>query len=109
MLLPRLIGESYAKELIYTARHLNASDAASRGIGWQVQHASTKASIFMSDISDNAPLALRAAKKAIRSAGDVRKQIIQARTLREPLTETHDYREALDAFDTRRKPVFRGE
>lgn len=58
----------------------------------------------------SAPLAIRAAKSAISLGIDVElsRGLDLEWTCYEPLLESHDRREALNAFREKRKPIFKG-
>ncbi|SPO27550.1 related to Enoyl-CoA hydratase [Ustilago trichophora] len=111
---PRIIGMQRAKELIYTGIQLNATQAKELGL---IDHVAPGASCLKlcqelaQQMIPSAPLALRAAKMAISMGANVE----LARGLDfewacyEPLLETKDRREALDAFQQKRKPVFTGK
>lgn len=111
--LPRIIGRSKAKELIFTARRLNATEAEAFGIADRVQAAGgvlEGAKALGREILPHGPVALRAAKEAIdrgldvdRDAGLRIEQECYARVL-----PTQDRLEGLAAFREKRKPVYRG-
>ena len=112
--LPRLIGRSRAKELIFTARRLGASEAFDYGIADRVCDAGTalKSALALArEILPNGPIALRAAKEAIdqgldgdRDGGLRIEEACYARVI-----PTQDRLEGLAAFRDKRKPIYRGE
>ena len=112
--LPRLIGRSRAKELIFTARRLGASEAFDYGIADRVCDAGTalKSALALArEILPNGPIALRAAKEAIdrgldedRDGGLRIEEACYARVI-----PTQDRLEGLAAFREKRKPIYRGE
>jgi enoyl-CoA hydratase/carnithine racemase len=68
-LLPRRIGTARAAELIYTARRLDAAEAAALGVVDRVVPAGealAAASALAADIARNSPVGVRNAKRAIR-------------------------------------------
>jgi methylglutaconyl-CoA hydratase len=111
--LPRLVGRSRAKDLIFTGRRIGAAEAhamnlvdrvAARGEALQV------ALDLARQIVPNGPIALRAAKAAIdggmdlgRDPGMVLEEACYARVL-----PTLDRLEGLQAFREKRKPVYLG-
>jgi enoyl-CoA hydratase len=112
--LPRLVGPSVAKDLIFTGRHVPAEEAFEFGlIDRMVEPNETmETAILLAEmIAQNAPLAVRAAKQALweseglpeRSA----QRVVQRR--RRSLDTTRDYSEGLSAFAERRVPRFTGK
>lgn len=112
--LPRLIGEARAKELIFTARRIDANHAEKIGL---VEHcvasgnAHEKALEIAKEIMKQGPVAVRMAKVAIdrgmemeAASGMVLEEACYAQTL-----HTKDRLEALNAFVEKRKPCYRGE
>ncbi|KAI6034429.1 ClpP/crotonase-like domain-containing protein [Pisolithus microcarpus] len=97
----RLLGLAKAKDLIFTARMLTASEALKWGV----------ADYLARDIAKGAPLALRAAKQAMSRAMDLPLEsgLDFERASYEVLLGTKDRIEALEAFKQKRVPVFKGE
>ncbi|HLR67960.1 enoyl-CoA hydratase-related protein [Virgibacillus alimentarius] len=112
--LPRLIGESKAKELILTARKVNANDAYAFGILNKVSEQGKLMEAcegLLNDILANGPLAIQQAKYAINNGMNVDIQTglqIEAKAY-EITIPTKDRVEALQAFNEKRDPVFTGE
>jgi len=111
----RLLGPSRAKDLIYTARTLNAAEALEWGL---INYVSTPGVTAMDlslslaeSIARNAPLALRAAKQAISRSEDLALEtgLDFERATYETLLTTRDRTEALEAFREKRRPIFTGE
>ena len=112
--LPRLVGKSRAKDLILTARRLDAVEAASMGLVNRTapkEQLTTLALEVAECISNNGPVAVRAAKEAIDRGCDLplaQGLEIEAECYARTLT-TSDRVEALRAFKEKRKPDYRGE
>jgi methylglutaconyl-CoA hydratase len=110
--LPRLVGPALAKELIFTARRLTADEALKLGLVNRVVERPAlleAAREIAEQIARHAPLAVRAAKRAID--GGVAAAAALAVEWREyqSIIPTQDRLEGLQAFAQRRAPVFRGE
>jgi len=111
----RLIGLSKTKDLIYTARTLTAPEALQIGLVDYVSpegsSAFDRALLLAEKISDNAPLALRAAKLAISRALDLPLEsgLDFERASYEHLLPSKDRMEALQAFKEKRAPIWLGE
>ncbi|MGE7760421.1 enoyl-CoA hydratase [Peribacillus sp. NPDC097895] len=112
--LPRVVGVPTAKELIFTARRLEAKTAQALNIISHVyppQHLLEEAKKLAGEIAVNAPLALRAAKAAINQGADTNlKTGLQIEKDCYQITlQTRDRLEGLSAFKEKRKPVFTGQ
>lgn len=112
--LPRLIGEQKAKELIFTAKKLTASEAYEWGILTKVvkQEDLIKASQdFAFEILKNGPVALRQAKFAINQGmnADIQTGLAIEAKAYELTLPTEDRVEALKAFSEKRTPIFTGK
>ncbi|PLT29362.1 enoyl-CoA hydratase [Peribacillus deserti] len=112
--LPRIIGISKAKELIYTARRLQAEEAADAGIisaAVPPHELLQKALSLAGEIAKNAPIAVAQAKKAI----DLGMQTDLATGLKleeqcySTTIPTKDRLEGLNAFKEKRQPRYIGE
>ena len=111
ILLRELVSPSIAKDLIFTARRFSGQDAQTMGIVNRVAPEVDDAALELAEtIARNAPLGVRGAKEVMEGAHNVSfaEAIRLASQLRAPLSETDDFKEALVAFEEKRKPVFKG-
>ena len=107
--LPRLVGMGMAKQLLYTARNIDAAEALRIGLVNAVipQAELLDAALKMAgQIAKNAPIAVRACKKAVNEGMQV--SIDKAVEIEEKLFggcfETHDQVEGMACFLSREKP-----
>ncbi|MCX5745372.1 MAG: enoyl-CoA hydratase/isomerase family protein [Proteobacteria bacterium] len=112
-LLPRLIGVARASELLYTGRLVDGAEAAQLGILNRVVPAGDVLAVAMElarAIAANAPLAVRATKRAIHRGLEL--QIRDAARLeafaQAETVDTSDAREGIDALLAKRDPLFTG-
>lgn len=112
--LPRIIGMARAKELVYTARKLSASDAEKFGlVNYCVEagESYSRALEIAREIIGNGPIAVRMAKIAVQEGMQMDKS--SGMTLEQQcyaqIIPTKDRLEALQAFREKRKPQFKGE
>lgn len=105
----RLIGMGRAKELLYTARKVKAPEALAIGLVQGVYPVDTlmeEALKMASRIAGNAPIAVRATKKAVNDGLQV--DMDRAVEIEEALFgscfETEDQKNAMGAFVEKRKP-----
>jgi enoyl-CoA hydratase/carnithine racemase len=107
--LPRLIGSSRARRLLFTGRQIDATEALSIGLIDSVvpdDYVMTEAKRHCRDIASQSPAAVRALKKAIR-ASETRPldyAIEQIAAIRADLDAGDDYEEGLAAFVEQREP-----
>ncbi|MFJ7663412.1 enoyl-CoA hydratase [Lysinibacillus sp. NPDC097162] len=112
--LPRLIGIGKAKELIYTARRIDAEEAKHIGIveyvyeGHEVQERAQQLALEM---AKNAPLSLIQAKNAINNGVEVDLATgLKIESLAySALIPTEDRLEGLQAFQEKRTPQYSGK
>lgn len=116
--LARLIGPATAKELIFTARTLNGTEAAKVGLcnhvvdqNESLDAAYNKAVEIATEILPNGPVGVRMAKKAIDHGMQV--DINTGYAIEEAcyaqVIPTSDRIEGLKAFAEKRKPKYKGE
>lgn len=112
--LPRLIGLGKAKELIYTARRLNAEEAENYGIieyVYEGHEVLDKAQQLALEMAKNAPLSLVQAKVAINQGVEVDLATgLKIESLAySALIPTEDRLEGLLAFQEKRAPQYSGK
>ena len=105
----RLIGMGRAKELLYTARKVKAPEALAIGLVqgvYPVEQLTEEALKMAARIAGNAPIAVRATKKAVNNGLQV--DMDRAIEIEEQLFgscfETEDQKNAMGAFLEKRKP-----
>lgn len=106
--LARLVGAGMAKQLIYTARNIKADEALRIGLVNAVypqEELLGVAKKMAGNIAQNAPIAVRACKKAINDGLDVNMDdaIVIEEKLFGSCFETHDQIEGMSAFLEKRK------
>lgn len=111
--LPRLAGQARALGLALTGEPLPAETAAQWGLIWKcVDDAElmSKANTLIEKFATAPTRGLAATKQAIRTASSrtLDEQLDLERDLQRELGRTDDYREGVDAFLNKRKPVFKG-
>jgi enoyl-CoA hydratase/carnithine racemase len=112
--LPRLLGEARAKELILRAARLTAPEALILGLVNQVMPKTDQFLLevinWADPILNGAPIAIRAALRAIRAATsrELATGLELERAAYEECLASEDRLEALAAFSEKRKPVFKG-
>ena len=111
--LARLVGPGRAKELIFTARRIDAAEAFGIGLVEELvepEHLRARAAELASAIAANGPIAVRAAKEAIDRGLDL--PLAEALQLETDLygrtIDTTDRLEGLAAFREKRAPDYRG-
>jgi enoyl-CoA hydratase/carnithine racemase len=111
--LPRSVGERRAKEIILSGKPFSAAEAQAWGMVNAVHAPETLLAATLdcaAQIAGNAPLAVRQAKQSIHWGlqMDVRSGMMFEIEAYNRLVPTEDRREGVDAFNQKRKPVFKG-
>ena len=111
--LPRVVGHGVARELLYTGRRIDAAEAHRIGLVDRVVPPGTELATAWNvarQIAANAPLAIRAMKRALAAADgrppEEAAPLVMAERL--PLDRTADYAEGIAAFAAKRPPRFEG-
>jgi len=112
--LMRLIGYSRAMEWIATAKMFEANECLAHGVANRVvpeTELADAALYFAKQIAANGPIAVQAAKEAMRRGMD--EPLSRALEIEfecyKRVIPTKDRREALAAFAEKRRPIFKGE
>ena len=107
--LARLVGPGMAKQLIYSAKNIKADEALRIGLVnavYPLEELLPAAEKLAATIAKNAPIAVRACKKAVNDGLQV--DMDRAVTVEEKLFgscfETEDQKNAMSAFVEKRKP-----
>ncbi|MBW1613815.1 MAG: enoyl-CoA hydratase/isomerase family protein [Deltaproteobacteria bacterium] len=111
--LPRIIGLTTAKELLFTGRNVIASDALRIGLLNKVVPTSkllNETKKMAREIAEKAPLAIKMIKMCLRDGLAMNLSQALAYELRciEFLFSTEDQKEGVNAFIEKRKPNFKG-
>jgi len=112
--LPRLVGKGHAKEMIFTAKRINADEALSIGLVNRVCAAGTLLETCRQlavKICENAPIAIEQAKYAINYGmeTDLSTGLSIESNAYWVCIPTEDRLEGLAAFREKRNPVFKGQ
>lgn len=109
--LPRVVGVAAAHDLLFTGRQIDATEALRIGLLNEVtapDAVMARALAIAEAIAANAPLAIRALKRALAASAPAADAIEAVRRERRSLDGTADYAEGLAAFGERRPPRFSG-
>jgi len=108
-----LIGPSYAKEILFTARQFSADEALRIGLVNKVtavEHLDSAVRDYAAMIGQNAPLTVKAAKMGVREAlkDPERRKLDEVTRAVDACFNSADFKEGRRAFMEKRKPVFQG-
>ena len=112
-LLPRLVGEARAKELIFTGRKLAGDEI----VEWDPAREQVPADelldaaiAFAEELTERPPIALAQSKHLVNESFDVDVERALTDTMRAQriCSQTHDHEEAVTAFQEDREPEFEG-
>ncbi len=111
--LPRLTSPGFAKELIFTARHVSAEEAKAAGLVnhvYPLAELVDRAVAMGETIATKSPLAVSVAKRLVNQAleGDYRDALARELAAFGDAFATDDQREGMAAFFDKREPRFTG-
>jgi len=112
-LLPRIIGQARANQMLFTGEFIDAQKALDYGLVSEVV-ANDKLLERAYELAEMVvalpPLAIRKTKELVRTAQSVtlKENLDQAALFQGVLQQLDDHREAIDAILEKRKPVFKG-
>lgn len=109
----RSVGKSLANKMVLTGESITVQQALQSGLVSDVYPAALMLEYALKQaalMARHSPLALQAAKQALRQSQEVPLQagLAQERQLFTLLSATEDRREGIDAFLQKRSPVFKG-
>jgi len=112
--LPRLVGRAMAKELIFTAKMIDAKTAKQLGLLNEVvppDELKSAVKKFAAELLTKPPVGLQLAKQLINSSieTDLTKGLVQEAQAFGVLASTEDFDEGVAAFIAKRKPKFKGK
>jgi enoyl-CoA hydratase/carnithine racemase len=108
-----VVGQSFAKEIFYTARQFDAQEAYAMGLVNRVVPAADLES-YVKSITDmictNAPLTIKAVKFTVGEIlkDESKREVARVDAMVEACFASRDYAEGRTAFMEKRKPVFTG-
>jgi len=108
-----LVGPSYAKDILFSARFLDAEEALRIGlINRIVSRDELESTVrdYAATIANNAPLTVRTSKAAVREAlkNPEDRDLAKISKMIDECFDSHDYAEGRRAFMEKRKPMFTG-
>jgi len=111
--LARIVGEGFAREMIFSGRIISADEAQRVGlVNRVVPHHTLAKEVFdlASTMASQAPIAIAYAKRCMNSARSVEMDVLSELEagLFALCFSTDDQREGMAAFNEKRQPIFRG-
>ena len=108
-----LVGPAMAKDILFTARHLDTEEALRIGLINRVvapDMLESEVRKYAASICENAPLTIKSVKAAAREAmrPEAKRDVASVEKLVQECFDSQDYAEGRRAFMEKRKPVFKG-
>jgi enoyl-CoA hydratase len=112
-ILPRIVGLSRAKDLIYSGKILNGSEAVKMGVAlkcFPVESLLEETMRFALNLAEKAPVSMALAKKYLDASpfSDLQTVLDNETEAIISCMETDDWQEGINAFSEKRKPEYRG-
>ncbi|MGM0418065.1 MAG: enoyl-CoA hydratase/isomerase family protein [Thermodesulfobacteriota bacterium] len=113
-LLPRIVGQSEAKNLIYTGEVLSGKQAVEKKLAlksYPMESVIKKSLDFAGTIAEKAPVSINYAKKMINKSWSVSYDAALSAEAEAIIScmSTKDWQEGIDAFSEKRQPFYKGE
>jgi enoyl-CoA hydratase/3-hydroxyacyl-CoA dehydrogenase len=110
-MLPKLVGKTMANDIIMTGRRIFAEEAKNIGLltaVYPVSEFETKTNEFVNKLVNGPPISLSSMKKIVNKDLAI-KDALKTEALEFSKQWKHsDFKEGIDAFNSRRKPEFKG-
>jgi len=112
--LTNLVGPSFAKHILFTAKRLTAQEALQIGLVNQVTSVDDLEQVirdYANVISENAPLSIMASKFSVDQTreDESKRNMGRIKEMSQLCFNSNDYTEGRKAFMEKRKPIFKGE
>lgn len=112
--LPRIIGLTKAKELIYSGKVIDGKTAASMGLAlksFPLENLMNEAKNFAEKLAEKAPVSMQAAKRHLQKTSILDIETVLTLEAEAILScmDTEDWHEGIRSFNEKRKPVYKGK